>query len=94
MKIIEIVTSTCSICKMLKPMIEKVTSTANIPVEVYTADIQEEAAKVQYLLNEYNIKSVPAFFFIKSDKVVGTHFGAVTLSDLKNKIEALKNYGK
>ena len=92
MKIIEIITSTCSICKMIKPMITKVIGDSGIDFEVYTADIPEEAANVQDLLDDYSIKSVPAFFFMKNDKIIGTHFGAITMPQLKKNIEDLKNY--
>lgn len=94
MKIIEIVTSTCSVCKMLKSMIEKTVELFNINLEVYIADTEEGSAMANKFLEKYNIKSVPAFFFMKDDEVIDTHFGAITMPVLKNKIETLKNYGK
>lgn len=93
MKIIEIVTTTCSICKMLRPMIEKVTTSENIELQVFHADIPEEAASVQNFLDEYAIKSVPAFFFMNGDTLIGKHFGAITMPDLKKYINETKNYG-
>ena len=87
-KIIEITTPTCSVCKMIKPMLAKVMeSYTNVEFNVY--DHEDSAA--QGLLAEYSIKSVPAFFFIKNDKVVDNHFGAITLPDFKKKVESLIN---
>lgn len=89
-KVIEITTPTCSVCKMIKPMVEKVMSSyLNLEFRVY----DHEDADVKYYLETYNIKSVPAFFFIKEGEIVDTHFGAVTLPTLKAKVENLINEG-
>ena len=89
-QIIEITTPTCSVCKMIKPMIEKVISSYNnVKLNVY--DHEEEGAK--FFLNKYNLKTVPAFFFIKEGEIVDAHFGAITLPLFKSKIENLINEG-
>lgn len=89
-KVIEITTPTCSVCKMIKPMVEKVMSSyTNVDFRV----CDHEDADVKYYLETYNIKSVPAFFFIKGGEIVNTHFGAVTLPELKKKVEELINEG-
>ena len=89
-QIIEITTPTCSVCKMIKPMIEKVISSYNnVKLNVY--DHEEEGAK--FFLNKYNLKTVPAFFFIKEGEIVDVHFGAITLPLFKSKIENLINEG-
>jgi len=87
-KIIEITTPTCSVCKMLKPMIEKVMAGfKDVIFEVY--DYQD--SEVQYYMNKFAIKSVPAFFFIAEGEIVDSHFGAIGLPELKKKVENLKN---
>lgn len=89
-KVIEITTPTCSVCKMIKPMVEKVMSSyTNLEFSVH----DHEDADVKYYLETYNIKSVPAFFFIKDGEIVDTHFGAITLTLLKSKVENLVNEG-
>lgn len=89
-KVIEITTPTCSVCKMIKPMVEKVMSSySNVDFKVY----DHLDADVKYYLETYNIKSVPAFFFIKEGDIVDTHFGALTLPILKSKVENLINEG-
>lgn len=87
-KIIEITTPTCSVCKMLKPMLAKVMeSYPDIEFCVY----DHEDPAIQNILTEYSIKSVPAFFFIQNDNIKDSHFGAITLPDFKKKIELLNN---
>lgn len=89
-QIIEITTPTCSVCKMIKPMIEKVISSYNnVKLNVY--DHEEEGAK--FFLEKYNLKTVPAFFFIKEGEIVDVHFGAIALPLFKSKIENLINEG-
>lgn len=89
-QIIEITTPTCSVCKMIKPMIEKVVSSYSaVKFNVY--DHEEEQAK--FFLEKYNLKSVPAFFFIREGEIIDVHFGAITMPDFKNKIEKLINEG-
>lgn len=87
--VIEITTPTCSVCKMIKPMVEKVMSNYDIIFRVH----DHEDVDVKYYLETYNIKSVPAFFFIKDGEIVDTHFGAITLPLLKSKVENLVNEG-
>lgn len=91
--IVEVVTSTCSVCKMLKPMIEKVVSTSGCNLLVQYADSDAVEERVSDLIEEYNIRSVPAFFFMHNDTVVSKHFGSIAMPELKAKIEELKNYG-
>lgn len=89
-QIIEVTTPTCSVCKMIKPMIEKVISSYPT-VKFNVFDHEEEGAK--FFLEKYNLKTVPAFFFIREGEIVNTHFGAITLPDFKKKIESLINEG-
>lgn len=89
-KIVEITTPTCSVCKMLKPMIAKIME--SYPnVSLHVAD--HEDADIQHFLKEFSIKSVPAFFFVREGETVDTHFGAITMPLLKAKIEKLINEG-
>ena len=89
-KVVEITTPTCSVCKMLKPMISKVLeSYPNVTLCV----VDHEDSDIQYFLKEFSIKSVPAFFFVKEGETVDTHFGAITMPLMKSKIEKLINEG-
>lgn len=89
-KVVEITTPTCSVCKMIKPMVEKVMSGyPAVNFQVY----DHEDPDIKYYLEAYNIKSVPAFFFVNGGEVYNTHFGAITMPDLKKKVEELVNAG-
>lgn len=87
-KVVEITTPTCSVCKMIKPLVEKVMSSYT-NVNFTVCDHQDP--DVKYYLETYNLKTVPAFFFIKEGEIVDTHFGAITLPILKSKVENLIN---
>ena len=89
-KIIEITTPTCSVCKMLKPMLAKAMESFS-DVEMMVLDHQDEVALK--MAENYSIRTVPAFFFMKDDLVIDTHYGAITMPDFKNKINMLKNNG-
>lgn len=88
-KIIEITTPTCSVCKMLKPMIEMIVTKHFNQIELVVRDHEDESVKE--LIEKYAIRSVPAFFFMKDDEVIDTHFGAITAPALKTFCEKLIN---
>lgn len=88
-KVIEVTTPTCTICKMLKPMIMKVMESYKDKVELQEVSYEEELGKE--LIEMYGLKSVPAFFFINSEEVVDTHYGAIAVPQFKQKIESLLN---
>ena len=89
-KVVEITTPTCAVCKMLKPMIAKIMeSYPNVTLCV----TDHEDIDVQHFLQEFSIKSVPAFFFVKEGETVDTHFGAITAPVLKEKINKLIDEG-
>ena len=90
-KIYMVTTTTCSVCKMLKPMITKVVGDSKCELIVENAD-ENPSEIVNNLVSEYGIKSVPAFFFMNDNQVISTHFGAISMPDLKKKVTELENY--
>jgi hypothetical protein len=76
---------------MLKPMITKVVGDSKCELIVENAD-ENPSEIVNKFVSEYGIKSVPAFFFMHDDKVINTHFGAISMPDLKKKVTELENY--
>lgn len=86
-KIIEITTPTCSVCKMLKPMIEMIVTKHFNQIELDVRDYEDEFVKE--LIEKHVIRSVPVFFFMKDDEVIDTHFGAITAPALKTFCEKL-----
>ncbi|MBR4889884.1 MAG: thioredoxin family protein [Clostridia bacterium] len=91
-KVHMVVTTTCSVCKMLKPMIDKVVGSSKCELVIEYADSDAVTPVICDLLTEMNIKSVPAFFFMQGTKLVSTHFGAISMPDLKKKVTELENY--
>lgn len=87
-----VTTTTCSVCKMLKPMIIKVIGDSKCKLIIENAD-ETPSKLVNNLISEYSIKAVPAFFFMYENKVINTHFGAISMPDLKKKVTELENYG-
>lgn len=86
-RVVEITTPTCSVCKMIKPMLEMVLSKNFPDLRMDVLDHEsEEGAK---FVAEYGIKSVPAFFFIKDDVVVDKHFGAINPPAFKSFCEKI-----
>lgn len=89
-KIIEITTPTCSVCKMIKPMLAKAMESFH-DVEMVVVDHQDDIAVK--LAEKYSIRTVPAFFFMKNDEVIDTHYGAIAMTNFKNKVNTLKSHG-
>ena len=86
-----VTTTTCSVCKMLKPMITKVIGDSKC--ELISENVDENTSELtSKLVSEYGIKSVPAFFFMNDNQVIDTHFGAISMPDLKKKVTELENY--
>lgn len=90
-KVYMITTTTCSVCKMLKPMVNKFVGSSNCELIVENAD-ENPSDEVSALLKKYSIKTVPAFFFMYNDKEIASHFGAISVPDLKKYITKLENY--
>lgn len=91
--VVEVVTSTCSVCKMLKPMVEKVVNSSGINLSVQYADSDCMDDHVSDIIEELKIKSVPVFLFMHDNTLVDKHFGSISMPELKTKIEVLKSYG-
>lgn len=86
-KVIETTTPTCTVCKMLKPMIEKVMG-ENSDVEF--EELNGLEGKGAELVEKYHVKAVPTFFFFKDEQLVETHVGSITPIQLKNKLNNLR----
>jgi hypothetical protein len=76
---------------MLKPMITKVIGDSKCKLITENAD-ENPSELTSNLVSEYGIKSVPAFFFMNNNQVINTHFGAISMPDLKKKVTELENY--
>lgn len=89
-KIVEITTPTCGVCKMIAPMVAKVISLYDNSELEFKKYCYGEDAEADEYAEKYNIANVPVFFFYKGDEMVYRHNGAISLPQLKNKINELK----
>lgn len=74
-KVIEITTATCGICKSIAPMIEKA-------VELLGDKVDFEKREVDWndeIVTKYKVRQVPTFLFLDDEKLLGTHSGAIML---------------
>ena len=74
-KVIEVTTATCGICKSIAPIISKA-------VEMLGDKIDFEKREVEWdddLVKEHDIRQVPTFLFFGGDKLLNKHVGAIML---------------
>lgn len=86
-KVLEITTSTCGICKSITPMISKA-------VELLGEKIDFEKRQVTWdddVVKEHNIRQVPTFLFFDGEKLVDKHVGAIMMQDFIKKTTEIYN---
>lgn len=87
-KLVEATAPWCGVCKMIKPSIERfMQKFPDVEFKVVDIEADEEGKR---LVEDYGIKSVPAFFFYKDGICVEHHLGNISLPELKNKLNNLK----
>lgn len=88
-KIVELTTPTCSICKMIAPMVEK--TIAELPadkVSYFNVNALEGQGKL--LADKHGVRSVPVFFFLnEANEVTYRHDGAITPAIIRDKVNAI-----
>ena len=86
-KIIEVTTATCGICKSLAPVIAKM-------VELLADKADFEKQEVDFdaeIVKEHNIKQVPTFLFFDGDKLLDKHSGSISIPEFTKKVTVLYN---
>lgn len=74
-KVIEVTTATCGICKSIAPMISKA-------VELLWDKVDFEKKQIDWdddLVKEYDLRQVPTFLFFNGDEFLSKHVGAIML---------------
>lgn len=89
LKVIEITTPTCGICKSIAPMINKA-------VELQGDNIIFEKKEVDWddaIVSEYDIHSVPTFLFFNSEtnELIDRHIGPISMPQFNAMINEAKN---
>lgn len=81
LKIVKFTASWCAPCKMIDPILEKVSEETS--VEVGKVDIEKETDLTQ----KFQIRSVPTTMFFKNGELLETKVGAFDESYLRSSIE-------
>lgn len=88
-KVTEITTPTCGVCKMIAPMVQKaVESFSAEQLEFRKLCIGEDAEADEYV-KRGDIQSVPVFFFEVNGEEKTVHHGALNLPQFKAKVNEL-----
>lgn len=77
----------CGPCKTLLPVVEKLSNDYADRVEVRKVNVD----KNQELAALYQIRSIPALFFIKDAKIVDRVSGVASEFELRSKLDGLLN---
>ncbi len=77
----------CGPCKQLLPTVEKLAEEYKDEVEILKVNIDEQRA----LAKMFGVRSIPALFFMKGNKIVSKHKGLSTEYSLRKKVKALLN---
>lgn len=90
LKLIEVGSTSCGVCKMMKPMVEKAVSKFS-PEELEFIYINGDTEEGKDTMKQYDISSVskvPTFFFYKDSAVVDSFDGGMTLPSFVQKIKS------
>lgn len=74
----------CGPCKMMAPVIEKMAEEFEGKLKVGKSNVDDN----MMLAQKYRISSIPCFMVFKGGEVAATLIGAMSASELKEKIEA------
>lgn len=78
----------CGPCQTLLPTVEKLATEFEGDVEILKVNVDEQ----RELASVFQVRSIPSIFFIKGNTVTDKLKGLTTESNLRNKIESLKDY--
>ncbi len=74
----------CGPCKMMAPVVEKMAEEFEGRLKVGKSNVDDN----MMLAQKYRISSIPCFMVFKGGEVAATLIGAMSASELKEKIEA------
>jgi thioredoxin len=75
----------CGPCQALLPTVEKLSKEFEGQVEILKVNVDEQ----RDLAGKFNIRSIPAIFFLQENKVVDRSIGVASETALRNKVAAL-----
>lgn len=77
----------CGPCQTLLPTVEKLSKEYKDSIEIQKVNVDQNSE----LAKQFEVRSIPALFFIKDTKIVDKINGAVPENILREKLEALLN---
>lgn len=87
-KLIEVGSTSCGVCKMMKPMVDKAVSKFADGLEfIYVYGDTEEGKKIMEENSISDVSNVPTFFFIKNGEIKETLSGGISMPALTEKIK-------
>lgn len=87
-KLIEVGSTSCGVCKMMKPMVDKAVSKFTDELEfIYVYGDTEEGKKIMEENSISDVSNVPTFFFIKDGEIKETLSGGISMPALTEKIK-------
>lgn len=75
----------CNPCKMMAPLVKKLAGDYEGKIKIGKLNIDENTELAQ----KYRVMSIPSFLFFKDGSLTATVVGAVSESELKQKLELL-----
>lgn len=88
-KLIEVGGTTCGVCKMMKPMVDKAVSQFSEELEfIYIYGDTEEGKKQMEENCVTEVSKVPSFFFIQDGEIKESFNGGISLPMLVSKIKS------
>jgi len=77
----------CGPCQSLLPTVEKLADEYEGKVEILKVNVDDQKALAQ----KFNVRSIPALFFMKNNKILDSLKGMTSEPSLRKKVEALMN---
>ncbi len=77
----------CGPCQTLLPIVEKLSKEYEDRIEVRKVNVDDN----RELSQKFQVRSIPALFFIKDSKIVDNQAGLAPEHELRKKIDALLN---
>ncbi len=78
----------CGPCQTLLPTVEKLADEYKGDVEILKVNVDQH----QELASKFQVRSIPAIFFIKGNTITDKLKGLTTENNLRTKIESLKAF--
>jgi len=78
----------CGPCRTLLPTVEKLADEYEGEVEILKVNVDEQ----KELASVFQVRSIPSIFFVKGNTITDKLKGLTTESNLRTKIESLKEF--